>query len=322
MTRPSFLPNANPPAGSSVAARAWERGLAPFRGRAASQMLPRTRLGGPMPWVIAIMVALTVLAAGGALAMANLAAQARSDLAGGVTVQIVEADPALRDAQTRRALAALEDMEIVQGMRRVPDAELQALIEPWLGGGVRSEAVPLPALIDVDLSGAADAGTLDDLRAALGPIAPDARVDAQAQWLGPVFDAISALRWLALGLIVLLAFTSAAAVWLAARNALNANRGTIEVVHLLGGTDGQIARIFQRSAIIDAAIGGAVGLVLGAIALKVLGAQFAALESGMVAGGGLDPVDWLLLALVPVAGAAIALLTARMTVLASLGKMP
>jgi cell division transport system permease protein len=275
-----------------------------------------------MPWVIAIMVALTVLAAGGALAMANLAAQARSDLAGGVTVQIVEADPALRDAQTRRALAALEDMEIVQGMRRVPDAELQALIEPWLGGGVRSEAVPLPALIDVDLNGAADAGTLDDLRAALGPIAPDARVDAQAQWLGPVFDAISALRWLALGLIVLLAFTSAAAVWLAARNALNANRGTIEVVHLLGGTDGQIARIFQRSAIIDAAIGGAVGLVLGAIALKVLGAQFAALESGMVAGGGLDPVDWLLLALVPVAGAAIALLTARMTVLASLGKMP
>ncbi|MBO9511649.1 cell division protein [Erythrobacter sp. A6_0] len=296
--------------------------MAPFRGRAASQMLPRTRLGGPMPWVIAIMVALTVLAAGGALAMANLAAQARSDLAGGVTVQIVEADPALRDAQTRRALAALEDMEIVQGMRRVPDAELQALIEPWLGGGVRSEAVPLPALIDVDLSGAADARTLDDLRAALGPIAPDARVDAQAQWLGPVFDAISALRWLALGLIVLLAFTSAAAVWLAARNALNANRGTIEVVHLLGGTDGQIARIFQRSAIIDAAIGGAVGLVLGAIALKVLGAQFAALESGMVAGGGLDPVDWLLLALVPVAGAAIALLTARMTVLASLGKMP
>jgi len=275
-----------------------------------------------MPWVIAIMVALTVLAAGGALAMANLAAQARSDLAGGVTVQIVEADPALRDAQTRRALAALEDMEIVQGMRRVPDAELQALIEPWLGGGVRSEAVPLPALIDVDLSSAADAGTLDDLRAALGPIAPDARVDAQAQWLGPVFDAISALRWLALGLIVLLAFTSAAAVWLAARNALNANRGTIEVVHLLGGTDGQIARIFQRSAIIDAAIGGAVGLVLGAIALKVLGAQFAALESGMVAGGGLDPVDWLLLALGPVAGAAIALLTARMTVLASLGKMP
>ena len=322
MKRPSFLPNANPPAGSSVAARAFERGLAPFRGRAASQMLPRTRLGGPMPWVIAIMVALTVLAAGGAIAMANLAAQARSDLSGGVTIQIVEADPALRDAQARRALAALDALDMVQARRLVPESELEALIEPWLGGGEGSEAVPLPALIDVNLTGAADARALVELRAALGPVAPDARVDAQAQWLGPVFDAISALRWLALGLIALLAFTSAAAVWLAARNALNANRGTIEVVHLLGGTDGQIARIFQRSAVIDAALGGAVGLVLGAIGLSVLGAQFAALESGMVAGGGLDLGDWLLLALVPVAGAAIALLTARMTVMASLGKMP
>ena len=323
MKRPGFLPDGKPPARfPEAAARVFERGRMAFRGRAASHILPRARLGGPMPWVIAIMVALTVLAAGGALAMANLAAQARSDLSGGVTIQIVEADPALRDAQTRRALAALDTMEIVEARRRVPDAELEALIEPWLGGGVRSEAVPLPALIDVGLAGAADEAALAELRAALGPVAPDARVDAQAQWLGPVFDAIAALRWLALGLIALLAFTSAAAVWLAARNALNANRGTIEVVHLLGGTDGQIARIFQRSAVIDAGLGGAVGLVLGAVGLSVLGAQFAALESGMVAGGGLDLGDWLLLALVPVAGAAIALLTARMTVMASLGKMP
>ncbi|MCH2487924.1 MAG: cell division protein, partial [Erythrobacter sp.] len=232
----SFLPAGKPSAIPSNLSRALERGLAPFRGRAASHMLPRTRLGGPMPWVIAIMVALTVLAAGGALAMANLAAQARSDLAGGVTVQIVEADPGLRDAQARRALAALDDIPTVARLRRVPDGELEALIEPWLGGGVRSEAVPLPALIDVGLEGAADELALERLRAALSAVAPDARVDAQAQWLGPVFDAISALRWLALGLIVLLAFTSAAAVWLAARNALNANRGTIEVVHLLGGT--------------------------------------------------------------------------------------
>jgi hypothetical protein len=26
-------------------------------------------------------------------------------------------------------------------------------------------------------------------------VAPDARVDAEASWLEPVFDAISALRW-------------------------------------------------------------------------------------------------------------------------------
>jgi cell division transport system permease protein len=304
-----------------VMARAVERGLAPLRGRRASHLLPRARLGGPMPWVIAIMVALTVLATGGVLALTNLVDRARADLAGGVTVQIVEADPVLRAAQAERTMAVLHDLPGVGDQRLVPQAELEALIEPWLGGGVRSEVVPLPALIDVRLEGEVHDEALDSLRSALAEVAPDARVDAQSDWLGPVFDAIAALRWLALGLIALLAFTSAAAVWLAARNALNANRSTIEVVHLLGGTDGQIARIFQRSVLIDAALGGLVGLILGAVALTILGAQFAALDAGLVQGGGLDAIDWLLMALVPFAAVAIALLTARMTVLASLRKM-
>ncbi|GMM93588.1 cell division protein FtsX [Qipengyuania sp. MTN3-11] len=304
-----------------VLARAIDRGLAPLRGSHASHLLPKTRLGGPIPWVIAIMVALTVLTAGGGLALDNLADRARADLAGGVTIQIVEADPGLRTAQAERVVAALQSEEGISTLRRVPEAELEALVEPWLGSGLDDEVVPLPALIDVQLDGSASDDAIARLRTTLSQVAPDARIDAQADWLSPVFDTVSALRWMTLGLIGLLIFTGAAAVWLAARNALNANRHTIEIVHLLGGDDGQIARIFQRSVLMDAAIGGIAGLALGAIAILLLGAQFAALESGMVARGGLDAGDWLLLALVPLSMVAIALLTARMTVMASLRSM-
>jgi cell division transport system permease protein len=150
---------------------------------------------------------------------------------------------------------------------------------------------------------------------------PSAKVDAQAGWLAPVFHAISSLQWLAIGLVVLLAATSAAAVWLAARSALGSNRDTIEIVHLLGGTDGQIARIFQRSIAVDALVGGVVGLLLGLIALFLLGRQFAALGSGMVAGGGLGIVDWAAIGAIPLAGVLIAMLTARVTVLAALRRM-
>ena len=80
-----------------VLAGAAGRGLAPFRGRRAAHLLPQARLGGPMPWVIAIMVALTVLAAGGGLALANLADRARGELAGSATVQIV--DPEVTPAE-------------------------------------------------------------------------------------------------------------------------------------------------------------------------------------------------------------------------------
>ena len=304
-----------------VVTRAVERGLSPFRGRRAAHLLPQARLGGPMPWVIAIMVALVVLAAGGGLALGNLADRARGELAGSATVQIVEADPALRAQQAQAAAAILAQDSAVASLSVVPQETVAQLLEPWLGTDDPEQTVPLPALIDMRLRDGADAATLDRLRRLLVDHAPSARIDTQAQWLAPVLSALSALGWMALGLIALLAFTGAAAVWLAARNALGANRETIEIVHLLGGNDDQIARIFQRSIFADALVGGVLGLVVGSMAVWLMGAQFAALDSGLVSGGGLETSDWLVLALVPVGAVVLAVYTARLTVLASLRKM-
>jgi cell division transport system permease protein len=295
----------------------------PRFGSERTGVLQQARLGGPMPWVIAIMIALTVMAAAAGLALSNLARNASAEIAGGVTVQIVEAAPAERDRQAEVALALLSNRDDVAEVRRVPDAELESLIEPWLGAaaGTADEAIPIPALIDARLRGAVTEQRLEALRAELIASAPSAKVDAQAGWLAPVFHAISSLQWLAIGLVVLLAATSAAAVWLAARSALGSNRDTIEIVHLLGGTDGQIARIFQRSIAVDALVGGIVGLLLGVSALFLLGRQFAALGSGMVAGGGLGLADWVAIGAIPLAGVLIAMLTARVTVLAALRRM-
>lgn len=302
--------------------RAVARSLVPFGGTRAAALIPQARLAGPMPWVIAIMVALTTIAAAGGLALSNLADSARGELSGAATVQIVEPLKAERDRQARAAETALAGLPDVASIRVVPDAELDAMLEPWLGPGVDGvEAVPVPALIDVELRGPATDARLATLRNALTGVAPAARVDAQSTWLAPVFAAIRSLQFLAIALVVLLALTSSAAVLLAARNALGGNRGTIEIVHLLGGTDAQIARIFQRSIAFDAVAGGAAGLALGMAAIFVLGGQFAALGSDMVAGGGLGPIDWLLIAAIPLAGVGIAMLTARLTVLGALRKM-
>ncbi len=276
-----------------------------------------------MPWVIAIMIALTVMAASAGLALKNVADNARDEIAGGITVQIVEAAPAERDRQAERTVSYFSNRDDVSSVRRVPDNELEALLEPWLGelGDSAEDGVPIPAMVDVRLSGPVTAARLRDMRSELLAQAPSARVDAQANWLGPVFDAIRSLQILALGLVILLAITSAAAVWLAARSALGANRDTIEVIHHLGGTDGQIAAIFQRSIAWDAAIGGAAGLLLGLTAVFILGQQFAALGSGLVAGGGLGPVDWITIGAIPIIGIILAAITARFTVITALRRM-
>ena len=297
-------------------------------GSSETQLVPQTRLSGPMPWVIAIMVLLTAIAAAAGLALGNLASQASADLSGGITVQVVSAAPVARSRQANDALAALRETPGVTQVRLVPATEVDALLEPWLGKRAASgnddsvaDALPVPALIDARLEGAADDAALQRIRARLAKAAPDARVDAQAGWLAPVFAAMAALRWLAAALIALLALTTIAAVLLAARTALDSHRGTIEIVHMLGGTDAQIARVFQRSIAIDAAAGGALGLALAVGVILLLGERFDALGSGLAGGTGLSWADWLVLALVPLVVTALATFTARTAVLRALRRM-
>jgi cell division transport system permease protein len=289
-----------------------------------AELVPQGRMSGPMPWVIAIMVALTVIALATGLALGNTVTAATAEIEGGVTVQLVEPRADVREQEAARALDALKAVPGVASIRLVPQQELDALVAPWLGTGVETASgagIPVPALIDVRLQRAASRERVAAIQRTLARVAPSARVDAQASWLKPVFDAIVSLQWLAIALVGLLAAALAAAVLLAARSALGTHRDTIEIVHLLGGTDAQIARVFQRSIGFDATAGGAVGLALALVVILSLGRRFAGLGAGMVSSGALVWTDWLLLALVPLLATALAMVTARLTVMHALRKM-
>jgi cell division transport system permease protein len=175
--------------------------------------------------------------------------------------------------------------------------------------------VPVPALIDVKTHGPADEAQLEKLRKLLGRVAPAARVDAQSHWLSPVFGAIDSLQWLAAAMVGLLGVAMTAAVLLATRSALGQHRETIAIVHMMGGTDSQIARIFQRAIGLDAVAGAALGLAVAVAAVVVLGQRFAGLGAGLIAGGALGWLDWALMVLIPLAAVVLAVVTARVTVL-------
>lgn len=291
-----------------------------FPSRHDRKLIPQARLTGPMPWVIAVMLFLTLLATAAALALGSASRQINADLAGRATVQIVTAAVDARRAQTAAASAVLRADRAVAMARVVPDAQVRALLAPWLGSGTVDADIPLPALIDVDFRARADQATLDRLRAALKQVAPDSRIDAHGQWLRPVFDMITTLRWLAVALVALLAIASMASVILSARSSFAAHADTIDIMHLLGSTQGQIARLFERRIALDAATGALIGTLLAGGVLWLLGRMAARLDSGLVSAGSFALTDWLLLATVPIAGIALAVFTARWTVLRALGK--
>ncbi|QVM86176.1 MULTISPECIES: cell division protein FtsX [Novosphingobium] len=293
-------------------------------GGGGAELIPQGRMSGPMPWVIAIMVALTAIALAAGLSIGNAVSAAKAEIEGGVTIQIIEPREDTRDRQTRDVAKAVQQLPGVSGLRIVPREELDSLIEPWLGSGIAEatgSAIPVPALIDVRLATGATPQRVETIRAAARKVTEAARVDAQSSWLRPVFEAMVSLQILAIALVALLTLALAAAVLLAARSALGANRDVIEIVHLLGGTDKQVARVFQRSIGFDAAGGGAVGLALALVVIVLLARRFEGLGAGLVDNGALVWSDWFLLALVPILATLLAMITARFTVLHALRKM-
>ena len=285
------------------------------------KLIPEGRLSGPMPWVIAIMLFLTLLVAAAGLTLAEAARQGGQDLARHVTIQIIEADPAQRAAQRAAVTRALRKLDSIAEVKPVPDAQVRALLEPWLGTGVIDADVPVPALVDVRFGSVPTAETLTRLQSTLRSVAPNIRVDSHSSWMAPFFELMRALLWLAAAVFLLLLVATSAVVILAVRSTLNNHRETIEIMHMMGGTDIQAARLFQRRVALDALLGGIVGFIVAAVVIITVGGRFAAVEPGLLSGAHFPYYGWAILAFIPLAVMALAMLMARMTVISALKRI-
>lgn len=285
---------------------------------ASRRFLPEGRLSGTMPWIIAIMMFFTIVAAAAGVALDHAARSLNVSLAGRVTVQIVEADPQIRQEQTGRVITELRRLPDVEGIQPVGELEMRALLKPWLDEDMLDGTLPIPALIDVDLNGRVTAGRIAALRDRLTAIAPSARFEPHAAFLAPLAGLMRTLEGLALAVVVLMSLATAAIVVLAAQAAHNSHRTTIEVLHLMGATDIQIARLFQRRIAFDALFGGLVALLAAIAVLAALSLRIQAVESDLLGAATMPDYGWAVLVLLPVAGVFLAMLTARMTVLRAL----
>jgi len=280
------------------------------------RLLDEGRRTRAMTWIMAIMLFLTVLSGALGLGMLGATAQLDRQLAGRLTVQIVEPNAELRDAQARQMVAALRAVPGVVRADEADRARLAELLKPWLGDTGLDPDLPMPAMIDVDVRG--DAGVAA-AEAAAKRVVPGARIDRHAQWLSPVRNFMSTLTWLAAGLVLLMASATGAVVLLAARAGLDTHRDTIEVLHMLGSTDIQVARLFQRRIAFDTLIGGAIGTLAALGVSWFLQSRFGALGSEILSGVALAERDWFILILLPLSFALLATFAARIAVLRKLG---
>ena len=281
---------------------------------AENRLLPGGTFRSPTPYVIAIMTFVMMIVAAAGLALANAAGV----VAGAVEHRYVLQLPDGRDGNLEQAVQAARSHRGVTAVEPVSEEEMRRTLERWVGPGLGDD-LPVPAIIHLDLAPGTNANAVG---ATLQRAVPGARFVAEQATVQPLLGSLRALRWLAVALVLLMAAATSAAVVLAARGALDTHRSTIEIMHGIGATDDQIARLFQRKIALDALVGALAGAAVAAIALLVVGGGGAALARDIAGTAPLRTGDVLLLALMPLAAALLATLVARAAVLSALRKAP
>lgn len=278
------------------------------------KLLVGRRFKGPTPWLIAIQMFVMVIVAAAGLAVGSAVQILEQATSHQLTVQL----PA-GAAQGEALAAATRRVPGVERVTLVPDKEVRETLDRWLGQGARDANLPVPALVEVEL---AKGGSADRIRAALARTFPKAKVAANSATLAPMLRSLRLLGWVAASIVLLVAVAAGAAVVLATRAALAANRQTVAIMHGVGATDEQVSRLFQRRMAIDSLVGGLAGAGAAGLVLVLVAGTGLAVAGRLAMAHLLGPIDLLLLAALPFAGALLATMVARQAVIGALRAEP
>lgn len=271
-----------------------------------------------LPWLVAFMVFLAVLAFALAASVHQVAGRWDQGARGTLTVQVPVAES---DDGTALAavLTLLRATPGVASAEPLADEQLARLIEPWIGR-VAAGDIPIPRLIDVRIRPGARPD-LDSLRVRLAAAAPGTVVDDHRAWLVRLLALMRALEATALAVLGLVLVVTVGTVIFTTRTGLSIHHEAIEVMHLIGARDTYIARQFAGRALALGLIGGAIGIALALPALAAIGALFGRESGGVLPEVTFSLLQWAAIGAMPLLVALTAMLTARFTVLASLARI-
>jgi cell division transport system permease protein len=274
-----------------------------------------------LTWLIGGLVFLAVLACAVAV-LAQAAVDRLAERPRIVTVALPAVDdPAAGEAELARVRAALEEMPGVAWTALVSEEELGELIEPWFGA-VAPEAraeLPLPRLVDVRFQPGV-VPDLPELARRVRAIVPNALIDETGPASGALEEAALRLRWIGGGAGLLVLVVLVVVVVLVTRASLDLHDETVDLLRLLGAPDRYVARQFELHAMGSALRGGSVGFA-AALASVVGLVHLPALWGLRLVPVVPRPLDWILLAMVPVLAALLITLAARLAAAHGLARL-
>lgn len=216
-----------------------------------------------------VMCYLATLALGALMLVEGAVTQWASGVSAEVTVQVRPLSEANIESEVAKAIAILEAAPGVAGVRRLSAEVARQLLEPWLGETMDVERLPIPALIAVTVDPARPPDFVA-LETVLEEGVKGVSVDTHRRWQAELMRTATTMRRLSFAVLALIALSASGLVVFATRSVLDANRGVIELLHLVGARDGFIAGTVKGRFFRTGLVSGLFGTLAGVATFAVM----------------------------------------------------
>ncbi len=219
-----------------------------------------------LPWVIAVMTALTGFLMAIGIVLGGLVQDNQKDLAYRMQVQLPYDEGNERPA-AEKLVEKLRSFSSVAEASLVSETNAKELLSPWLGTSKGIAGLPLPAIIDVKLRAeSVDKGemTPERMRTMLGDAWPGMVIDGYEKWIADFNQLTKSVQFTLYSIAGLVLISAIVIVLLITRASVQLHFPIVRLLHRIGARDDYISRQFQINAITMTLKGGIPGIVVAA----------------------------------------------------------
>lgn len=151
----------------------------------------------------------------------------------------------LTEKQLEEITRLLQGTNGVLKVRKLKDADILKILEPWLNSTAIPDDFPFPVLFDVEVDRNIDVDLLD-LTSKLTKISQGVRIHNHANWYASIAKISKGLFGFSVLLSALILLTVCSTIIFIIKKTLNNHRDVVKILQLIGARDKYIASQFKR----------------------------------------------------------------------------
>ena len=280
--------------------------------------LSRDGTGEFLPWIIALMVYLTTLTLASGFTLNHIITTSHNSQLESFSVNLPHLD---NKESADKILNIVKNSFGVKEASITSNEKLKELISPWLGKSEALDNLPLPVIIEVKLV----KDTIFDyelLKKKIKEITPNIQIDDHKKWLEQFADLVGIIKIVLFIIALMIISATSFIVIFACKTSLKIHRSTVNLLHRLGAVDAYIAKQFQNYAAFLTLKGSFIGSGLAGATLVGLHIMAQTIKSPLFPSFAFSLQHWLLIFFMPIFMSFLALISARLSVLNNLRKVP